>query len=115
MVVVGEPLNDEAWRWYHKVIGEERCTVVDTWWQTGKNHNLQMYMTNYLLLHIYYITIIETGGIMIAPRPSSSDSTPKPGYPMSPFFGIDPVLLDNNVSYYQFIILNVNSELMILL
>ena len=37
--VVGEPLNDEAWKWYHRVVGEERCTVVDTWWQTGKNSN----------------------------------------------------------------------------
>lgn len=53
-----------------------------------------------IIHNLFYITtIIETGGVMIAPRPSSSDSTPKAGYPMSPFFGIDPVLLDNNVSY----------------
>jgi acetyl-CoA synthetase len=69
---VGEPLNDEAWKWYHTVVGEERCTVVDTWWQT------------------------ETGGIMIAPRPSSDNSIPKPGYPMSPFFGIQPVLMSDD-------------------
>ncbi|CAI7997283.1 Acetyl-coenzyme A synthetase 2-like, mitochondrial [Geodia barretti] len=68
---VGEPLNDEAWVWYHSVVGEGRCTVVDTWWQT------------------------ETGGISIAPRPSPDDSTPKPGFPMRPFFGIQPVLVDD--------------------
>ncbi|XP_064402705.1 acetyl-coenzyme A synthetase 2-like, mitochondrial [Halichondria panicea] len=66
---VGEPLNDEAWLWYNNVVGEDRCTVVDTWWQT------------------------ETGGIMISPRPSPDDSTPKPGLPMTPFFGIEPALV----------------------
>lgn len=65
---VGEPLNSEAWQWYHAVAGGERCTVVDTWFQT------------------------ETGGIAITPRPSSDHSKPKPGFPMSPFFGIEPVL-----------------------
>ncbi|KAL5463395.1 hypothetical protein EMCRGX_G032288 [Ephydatia muelleri] len=67
---VGEPLNDEAWVWYHKVVGEEKCTVVDTWWQT------------------------ETGGVLIAPQPAPNNSTPKPGFPMLPFFGIEPVLVD---------------------
>ena len=67
-------MNDEAWVWYHKVVGEEKCTVVDTWWQT------------------------ETGGVLIAPRPAPNNSTPKPGFPMLPFFGIEPVLVDTEVS-----------------
>eukprot|EP00731_Ephydatia_muelleri_P027666 Em0019g539a len=69
---VGEPLNKEAWQWYHRVVGDSRCTVVDTYWQT------------------------ETGGIVIAPRPAPDNSTPKPGFPTRAFFGIDPVLVDSN-------------------
>ncbi len=77
---VGEPINPEAWRWYHQVVGNERCPIVDTWWQT------------------------ETGGIMIAPLPGATPL--KPGSATLPFFGIEPVLLDekgnelheNNVS-----------------
>jgi len=70
---VGEPINPEAWMWYHKVVGEERCPIVDTWWQT------------------------ETGGIMITPLPGAT--TTKPGSATRPFFGIQPVLVDgeNNV------------------
>ncbi|WP_019832277.1 acetate--CoA ligase [Sphingomonas sp. PR090111-T3T-6A] len=64
---VGEPINPEAWRWYHEVVGESRCPILDTWWQT------------------------ETGGHMITPLPS----TPlKPGSATLPFFGIEPKLLD---------------------
>ncbi len=64
---VGEPINPEAWRWYHDIVGEGRCPIVDTWWQT------------------------ETGGHMITPFPS----TPlKPGSATLPFFGIEPKLLD---------------------
>jgi acetyl-CoA synthetase len=66
---VGEPINPEAWRWYHEVVGESRCPVVDTWWQT------------------------ETGGIMIAPLPGAV-SDPKPGAAMLPFFGVRPALVD---------------------
>ncbi len=65
---VGEPINPEAWRWYHEVVGEGRCPIVDTWWQT------------------------ETGGIMITPLPGAT--TLKPGSATFPFFGIEPVLLD---------------------
>ena len=65
---VGEPINPEAWMWYHKVVGEERCTVVDTWFQT------------------------ETGGIMITPLPGAIAT--KPGSATKPFFGIAPVLVD---------------------
>jgi acetyl-CoA synthetase len=65
---VGEPINPEAWRWYHEVVGEGRCPIVDTWWQT------------------------ETGGIMITPLPGAT--TLKPGSATFPFFGIAPVLLD---------------------
>jgi len=65
---VGEPINPEAWRWYHDVVGEGRCPVVDTWWQT------------------------ETGGIMITPLPGATPL--KPGSATFPFFGIEPVLLD---------------------
>ncbi|XP_028409880.1 acetyl-coenzyme A synthetase 2-like, mitochondrial [Dendronephthya gigantea] len=68
---VGEPINAEAWHWYNEVVGESRCTVVDTWWQT------------------------ETGGIFIAPRPSSDNSAPKPEFATRPFFGVEPVLLDS--------------------
>lgn len=65
---VGEPINPEAWRWYHQVIGKGRCPVVDTWWQT------------------------ETGGIMIAPLPGAVDA--KPGSATLPFFGVQPQLVD---------------------
>ncbi|CAB3991687.1 acetyl-coenzyme A synthetase 2-like, mitochondrial [Paramuricea clavata] len=68
---VGEPINADAWHWYNEVVGEKRCTVVDTWWQT------------------------ETGGIFIAPRPSADNSTPKPEFATRPFFGVEPVLLDS--------------------
>ena len=65
---VGEPINPEAWRWYHEVVGDSRCPVVDTWWQT------------------------ETGGIMIAPLPGTVE--PKPGAAMLPYFGVQPALVD---------------------
>ena len=65
---VGEPINPEAWEWYHGVVGERRCPVVDTWWQT------------------------ETGGIMITPLPGATDL--KPGSATQPFFGVQPALVD---------------------
>ena len=65
---VGEPINPEAWDWYHRVVGERRCPVVDTWWQT------------------------ETGAAMIAPLPGATDL--KPGSATKPFFGVKPALLD---------------------
>ena len=65
---VGEPINPEAWRWYHVNVGKERCPIVDTWWQT------------------------ETGGIMISPLPGAIPT--KPGSATLPFFGVKPVLLD---------------------
>ncbi|HZH16008.1 MAG TPA: acetate--CoA ligase [Archangium sp.] len=65
---VGEPINPEVWRWYHDVVGEGRCDVVDTWWQT------------------------ETGGILITPLPGATPA--KPGSATLPFFGIEPVLVD---------------------
>jgi acetyl-CoA synthetase len=68
---VGEPINPEAWRWYHDVVGASRCPVVDTWWQT------------------------ETGGILIAPLPGVV-AEPKPGAAMKPFFGVRPALVDAN-------------------
>lgn len=64
---VGEPINPEAWLWYYKVVGEERCPIVDTWWQT------------------------ETGGIMITPLPGAI--APKPGSATLPFFGVQPKVL----------------------
>ena len=66
---VGEPINPEAWMWYHSVVGDSRCPIVDTWWQT------------------------ETGGIMITPLPGATPT--KPGSATRPFFGIEPVLVDN--------------------
>lgn len=67
---VGEPINPEAWIWYHTVIGRERCPIVDTWWQT------------------------ETGGIMITPIPGVTPT--KPGSGTRPFFGIDAAILDRS-------------------
>lgn len=66
---VGEPINPEAWEWYHRVVGEERCPIVDTWWQT------------------------ETGAHMLTPLPGVTAT--KPGSAMQPFFGVQPVLLDD--------------------
>ena len=65
---VGEPINPEAWLWYYKVIGDSRCPIVDTWWQT------------------------ETGGILISPQPGAIDL--KPGSATKPFYGIKPVIVD---------------------
>ena len=65
---VGEPINPEAWEWYHQVVGERRCPIVDTWWQT------------------------ETGGIMITPLPGATAL--KPGSATRPFFGVEPALMD---------------------
>ena len=65
---VGEPINPEAWEWYHRVVGEDRCPIVDTWWQT------------------------ETGGIMITPLPGATKL--KPGSATRPFFGIRPEIVD---------------------
>jgi acetyl-CoA synthetase len=65
---VGEPINPEIWRWYHDVVGEDRCAVVDTWWQT------------------------ETGGILITPLPGVTPT--KPGSATLPFFGVRPVVLN---------------------
>ena len=67
---VGEPINPEAWEWYHRVVGERRCPIVDTWWQT------------------------ETGGIMITPLPGATAL--KPGSATRPFFGVVPALVDAN-------------------
>ena len=65
---VGEPINPEAWIWYHKVVGDSRCPIVDTWWQT------------------------ETGGILISPQPGAIDL--KPGSATKPFYGINPAVVD---------------------
>ena len=65
---VGEPINPEAWEWYHRVVGEGRCPIVDTWWQT------------------------ETGGILITPLPGATDL--KPGSATRPFFGVRPEIVD---------------------
>ncbi len=66
---VGEPINPEAWEWYYHVVGDARCPIVDTWWQT------------------------ETGGILITPLPGVTPL--KPGSATRPFFGVEPVLLDD--------------------
>ena len=67
---VGEPINPEAWRWYYEVVGQSRCPIVDTWWQT------------------------ETGGMMITPLPGATPT--KPGSATLPFFGIQPEILDEH-------------------
>jgi acetyl-CoA synthetase len=66
---VGEPINPEAWEWYHRVVGDHRCPIVDTWWQT------------------------ETGGILISPLPGATKL--KPGSATKPFFGCQPALVDD--------------------
>jgi len=67
---VGEPINPEAWEWYYNVVGDRRCPIVDTWWQT------------------------ETGGILISPLPGATKL--KPGSATTPFFGIKPAIVDEN-------------------
>ncbi|MBS3963189.1 MAG: acetate--CoA ligase [Methylomonas sp.] len=67
---VGEPINPEAWEWYYRVVGDKRCPIVDTWWQT------------------------ETGGILITPLPGATAL--KPGSASLPFFGIQPAIVDND-------------------
>jgi|TARA_Y100000590_G_scaffold441415_6_gene568072 acetyl-CoA synthetase len=67
---VGEPINPEAWHWYHEIVGESRCPIVDTWWQT------------------------ETGGILLTPLPGATML--KPGSATRPFFGVNPVIVDND-------------------
>ena len=70
---VGEPINPEAWEWYHHVVGEGRCPIVDTWWQT------------------------ETGGILISPLPGATAL--KPGSATLPFFGVQPALVDDKGAF----------------
>jgi len=72
---VGEPINPEAWMWYFRVVGDERCPVVDTWWQT------------------------ETGGIMISPIPGATGL--KPGAATKPFFGVKPALVDADGNFVE--------------
>jgi len=67
---VGEPINPEAWMWYYKVVGDSKCPIVDTWWQT------------------------ETGGILISPQPGAINL--KPGSATKPFYGIKPAIVDEN-------------------
>ncbi len=67
---VGEPINPEAWMWYYKTVGEKKCPIVDTWWQT------------------------ETGGILISPQPGAINL--KPGSATKPFYGIKPVIVDES-------------------
>ena len=72
---VGEPINPEAWEWYHHVVGDERCPIVDTWWQT------------------------ETGGILITPLPGATPL--KPGSATRPFFGVRPALVDDKGAFLE--------------
>jgi acetyl-CoA synthetase len=72
---VGEPINPEAWEWYHRVVGDGRCPIVDTWWQT------------------------ETGGILITPLPGATKT--KPGSATRPFFGVKPALVDDKGAFLE--------------
>ena len=72
---VGEPINPEAWQWYHEIVGESRCPIVDTWWQT------------------------ETGGILLSPLPGATMLNP--GSATRPFFGVNPVIVDNDGNILQ--------------
>src|SRR4029077_12680811 len=67
---VGEPINPEAWLWYHRVVGDDRCPIVDTWWQT------------------------ETGGMLITPLPGATAL--KPGSATRPVFGVRPLIVDGD-------------------
>ena len=70
---VGEPINPEAWKWYYDIVGEGKCPVIDTWWQT------------------------ETGAALISPI---TGTTPlKPGSATLPFYGVEPVIVDNEGKY----------------
>ena len=72
---VGEPINPEAWRWYYEVVGDSRCPIVDTWWQT------------------------ETGGILISPLPGAIEA--KPGSATKPFFGVRPAIVDTEGKHLE--------------
>jgi acetyl-CoA synthetase len=72
---VGEPINPEAWEWYHRVVGDGRCPIVDTWWQT------------------------ETGGMLITPLPGATDL--KPGSATLPFFGVRPAIVDAEGNFLE--------------
>ncbi len=72
---VGEPINPEAWGWYHDVVGEGRCPIIDTWWQT------------------------ETGATMISPLPGATDM--KPGSACLPMFGVKPALVDEQGHFLE--------------
>ncbi|GKT10364.1 acetate--CoA ligase [Desulforhabdus sp. TSK] len=72
---VGEPINPEAWLWYYNTVGEQRCPIVDTWWQT------------------------ETGGILITPLPGATDM--KPGSATRPFFGVQPAIVDPDGKFLE--------------
>jgi len=72
---VGEPINPDAWLWYHSTVGGERCPIVDTWWQT------------------------ETGGVLISPLPGATET--KPGSATKPFFGVQPVVVDENGKHLE--------------
>ena len=65
---MGEPINHEAWQWFHDIVGNKRCDIRDTWWQT------------------------ETGGICLTPRPSGIKDPILPAMPMRAFYGIKPIL-----------------------
>eukprot|EP01069_Polyplicarium_translucidae_P008606 Polyplicarium_translucidae@DN3238_c0_g1_i24.p1 len=78
---VGEPINPEAWRWLFGVVGEKRCSVVDTYWQTETG-----------LMHEEGHDVVRTGGIMMTPLPGACEM--KPGSCMQPFFGVDPAVVD---------------------
>jgi len=73
LTTVGEPINPEAWLWYHRVVGDERCPIIDMWWQT------------------------ETGGALIAPLPGATPL--KPGSATRPFFGVKPALVDEKGAF----------------
>jgi len=72
---VGEPINPEAWEWYHRVVGEGRCPIIDTWWQT------------------------ETGGVLMTPLPGATKA--KPGSACGPLFGIQPALVDEKGNFLE--------------
>ncbi|KAG7266210.1 hypothetical protein CRUP_026932, partial [Coryphaenoides rupestris] len=83
---VGEPINHEAWDWFYHVVGEGRCPLVDTWWQT------------------------ETGGICIAPHPAEEGAPILPAMAMRPFYGVEPVLLGDKITGRMDDVINISGH-----
>ena len=95
--IVGEPLPTAAWKWYYKNVGKEKCILVDTYWQTGmvKGYISALWLS-------VHVSTPELGGIVLSPQPGPSGSMLKPGTCTRPFFGVEPVIVDQKVWYFVY-------------